>query len=272
MTATNIAALLLALTSAGQAPVEKGQARDESAERLRFMKQSLEAYRLSAAEERGREFRLQAEPAFRLGNQFGEGLLDGAIFFWLGETGRPEAAVQVFLIKNASEPQGLWLHEFTSLAPGGLLLEKNGGKFWYPSRPGAEFKPVPDAPKVAERPAQRLIQMREMARGFKASDNFGGRGWVELRSLPTPISRYGKPGSGLADGALFAFVHGTDPEVFLFLEAREGKGGVTWQYAFAPQTVFAVKGSLANRQVWELPDRQPAYDPSRPFFDISYVP
>ncbi len=67
--------------------------------------------------------------------------------------------------------------------------------------------------------------------------------------------------------ALFAFVLGTDPEVFLFLEARPGKEGLEWQYALAPMTVFAVKGSYRGKAVWELPNRHPSYDPSKPFFD-----
>ena len=66
--------------------------------------------------------------------------------------------------------------------------------------------------------------MRSLADGFRASDDFGGKGWSELRLLPTPIARYGEPGTKLLDGALFAFVLGTDPEVFLFLEARPGQG------------------------------------------------
>ena len=44
-----------------------------------------------------------------------------------------------------------------------------------------------------------------------------------LRLLTTPVARYGKAGGVVEDGALFAFVEGTDPEVFLFLEVREGE-------------------------------------------------
>ena len=88
---------------------------------------------------------------FRLGKQYAEDVEDGAIFLWTGENGRPEAAIQVFLIKNAKEPQGLWIHEFTSLAHDrDLKAQRNGQLWWAPTTPGLEFKPVPDAPKPAE--------------------------------------------------------------------------------------------------------------------------
>jgi hypothetical protein len=141
---------------------------------------------------------------------------------------------------------------------------------WHPSKPGLEFKPLPDAPKPAETEAQRARQMHALSQGFRASDNFKTRGWSELRILPKPIARYGKAGTELIDGSLFAFVLGTDPEVLLFLEARKGENGPEWQYALAPMTVYAVKSTLQGKPVWELPDRQPSNDPAQPFFDLPF--
>ena len=126
--------------------------------------------------------------------------------------------------------------------------------------------------RPAETERQRTRQMRSLSEGFRASDNFKEKGWSELRLLPTPILRYGVSGTEPFDGALFAFVLGTDPEVFLFLEARSGKEGPEWQYALAPMTVFAVKGSYRGKAVWQLPDRQPGGDPTRPFFNRAYEP
>ena len=37
-------------------------------------------------------------------------------------------------------------------------------------------------------------------------------------------------------------------------------------------TVYAVKGSYQGKAIWELPNQDPSYDPSKPFFDKSYVP
>jgi hypothetical protein len=76
----------------------------------------------------------------------------------------------------------------------------------------------------------------------------------------------------LLDGALFAFVLGTDPEVFLFLEARSGRESLEWQYALAPMTIYAVKASYRGNAVWELPNRIPSWEPSKPFFSKAYEP
>ncbi len=267
-----LAQALIALTSLAQAAGVPDDGKD-AAGRLAFMRRSLEGYRFARDGERGSAFRLQAEPAFRLGKQYTD-ILEGAIFFWVGADGRPEAAVQVFKVQNAGAPKGLWIHEFSSLSPRPFVADFDGRPAWSPGTPGVEFRPVPGAEAPAASLAQRTRQLRAMAQEFKAADDFGKKGWHDLRLLPTPIARYGKPASEPIDGAAFAFVEGTDPEVLLFLEARPGKdkGAPEWQYALAPMTVFAVKATLGGRVAWELPDRMPAGDPSRPFFDRKYEP
>jgi hypothetical protein len=263
------ASFTLALALVAQAPAGGS---DASAERLKFMEESLQSYVLTGGDDRGGPLKLQEKPVFRLGKQGADNLEDGAIFLWTGEGGRPEAAIQVFEIKDAQYPQGLWIHEFSSLSPATLTADRRGRARWTPRTPGVAFKPVPDAPRPAESVAQRTRPMRSLAAGFRASDDFKHKGWSELRLLPTPISRYGASGTKLIDGALFAFVLGTDPEVFLFLEVRPGKEGPEWQYAMAPMTIYPVKGSYKGKAVWELPDRDPSWDPSKPFFAKMYEP
>ena len=53
-----------------------------------------------------------------------------------------------------------------------------------------------------------------------------------LRLLTQPIYKYETADSG---GALFAFVEGTDPEVFLMIEARTVDAGSVWHYALADE-------------------------------------
>ncbi len=267
-----LAPLYLALALTAQASAGARDAAVPGDDRLKFMQDSLVPYELTTSGDRGRVLKLLEKPVFRLGKQAAETVQDGAIFLWTGENDRPEAAVQVFQIKNSGAPQGIWIHEFSSLSPVTLTANRRGRAWWVPTKPGLAFKPLPNAPRPAEALAQRTRQMRSLAEGFRASDDFGHRGWSELRLLPRPISRYGAPGSNLIDGALFAFVLGTDPEVFLFLEARPGKEGPEWQYALAPMTIYPLKGSYQGKAVWELPDRDPAVDPSKPFFAKAYEP
>ncbi len=261
-----LAMITLALTGQGQTAVDK------ATERLDFMKDSVRVYEVTRDGDRAVVLKPNPEPVFRMGKQGAQDIEEGAIFLWIGEAGRPEAAVQVFLIRNADHPRGIWLHEFTSLSPRRLTAIRAGRPTWSPRTPGIEFRPVPGAPKPAGSAPQRLRQMRAIAGDFRATDNFKARGWSDLRLLPTPIARYGGTGTELLDGALLAFVIGTDPEVFLFLEARPGVGGPAWHYALAPMTAYALQATYRGKAVWELPDRDPSWDPSKPFYDHMYRP
>lgn len=264
--------LLLALALPAQVAAPGEAARDGSAARLDFMKASVKGYAMTRPDDPSAPIRVLPEPAFKIGKQPGE-FADGAIFLWADEVGRPEAAAQVFLLKTRTEPEGFWLHEFTSLSTHPLVASERGATRWRPAQPGVTFRPLPDAPRPGASPALRLRQMRAIAGGFKAEDDFGDRGWQVVRLLTTPISRYGKAGGTPEDGALFAFVigTGTDPEVFLFIEDRLTPEGPAWQYALAPMTCFALKVRRDGQTVWTLP-RRDTEDPSRTFHDLRYKP
>ena len=156
---------------------------------------------------------------------------DGAIFFWLGEDGRPEAAVQAFLMRDGTAGST------TSARSRPARSSPRRRAAGLVPRPGrGRVRPVPDAPKPADTAEARLRQMRELAAGLRRRrTTSGSNGWQALRPMPKPFARYGKPGSALIDGAVFCFALGTDPEAYLMLEARAGKDGPEWQYAFAPR-------------------------------------
>ncbi len=250
-------ATTLTLALLAQAPADP----DGPVVRLEMMKDAAGSYEIRMADGRARPFRLQAEPVLRFTNTVGA-TRDGAIFLWLDEGDRPAVAAQVFVKRDGS-----WTHEFTSLSPGPVVGKTPGAPDWRPTRAGVEFKPVPDAPKPADTPEQRLRQMQELAREFAAEDLFREKSWQPLRLLTRPFARYGKPGGEVLDGALFAYVLTTDPEVYLMLEARAGKDGPEWQFAFAPMTIYSVRASWKGREVWELPTRwQTASHPVEPFY------
>jgi hypothetical protein len=271
MSTTIPAAVLVPLCLLAQAPVDGSKAADAAAERLEFMKESAKSYKFTIGGDRGSELTLKPEPAFRLGKQGDGVVLEGAIFLWEDEIGRPGAAAQVFLVQVAGRSGGQWRHEFTSLSTRPFTATQGGKPRWLPMVPGVIFQSIKGAPKPADPPQQRLRQMRGLAEEFRGEDDFWGRGWNALRLLPKPISRYGKAGGTPEDGALFAFVLGTDPESFLFIEARPGDSGLEWQYAFAPMTCWALKAVHKGRPVWSLPQRNSDI-PLRTFYSRVYEP
>lgn len=252
-----------------------GQAVTKADDKLDYMKGRAAAYRLVKEGDSGQSVPLvlRDEPAFRLGRQPADDILEGAIFLWVDDDGRPEAALQLFLIQNARESRGLWIHEFISLSRGPLSGSLRNAASWSPRTPGVEDHAMPEAPRPAGSATQRLRQMRSIAQEFRITDKFKEKTWDELRFLPTPVARYGgKAGSKVIDGALFAFATGTDPEAFLFVEAIEGPDGPRWHYALAPMTCFDLKATRAGKEVWDLPFRREAHDPARPYFVLTEAP
>ena len=143
---------------------------------------------------------------------------------------------------------------------------------WSPTVAGVEFKDVPKAPKPAKTPAERLRQMKAIAEGFKATMT----GWSAdnsdqeaLRLLPRPLHRYDltnvkDPEPKLLDGALFAFVQGTDPEVVMAIEAVGTAEDAVWQYACVRATSGGLEVKLGDEVVWTAKKHPANRDPKLP--------
>ena len=74
-------------------------------------------------------------------------------------------------------------HELHSLSLAVLVVDREAAEHWVPQAAGVELKPVEGAPRRPARPAQRLAQMRSLAREFSGrSLSDQGQAW-ELRLL-----------------------------------------------------------------------------------------
>lgn len=231
------------------------------AARLEIMKKSVAPYVVHHPDDRGKVYRLKPDPVLRFTNTVGN-TQDGAVFFWLDEHDRPVVAGQVFVRRDER-----WFLELCSLSCDPVVADAMAGAAsWMPSRGGVEFKPLPGAPKPGETAEARSRQIRELSRDFTVEDSFRGHTWHSLRMLTKPLARYSNPGDGLIDGALFCYVLTTDPESFLFLEARAGKDGPAWYYAIAPMSVYGLRASWKGKEVWSLERAgRNARNPSSPY-------
>jgi hypothetical protein len=185
--------------------------------------------------------------------------------------GRPVAMASIY------PWQGAMSHEFDSLSRENKVIARDKERvIWSPETAGVEFKDVPAAPKPAKTHAERLRQMKAIAERFKATMT----GWQgddkdqeELRLLPRPLYRYDlkgvkEPDPNLLDGALFAYVQGTDPEVVLVLEAIGMAKESAWQYAFVRATSGGLEVKLGRQVVWTARKAPANRVPTLPHFTM----
>ncbi|MCC9603241.1 hypothetical protein LOC67_22050 [Stieleria sp. JC731] len=233
--------------------------------RLEFMQQSGAAYEVKDAS--GDPIKFIERPVLRWTNPV-SGVHDGGLFFWANREGRPVAAAQVFLIPKSER---LWLHEFQSLGTAPMTFSHNGRKAWTPNKPGIEFKPIANdvAPRAST--AMRLLQMRRIAQRFSVGDDFEGTSEYQLELMSKPLYRYKT--ENVVDGAVFVFAHGTDPELFVLIEARKGdEEQPQWYVALAPMTSYALEARLDEKPYWSVPHREAPHPITATFRNFLYPP
>ncbi|APW59177.1 hypothetical protein [Paludisphaera borealis] len=235
------------------------------AERLEEMDQIAASIRLASIDGDGSETPavMSEQPLLRWTDPTRE-FSDGGLWVWR-VSGRPVAVVGIELYFQ-------WSLEFVSLSTGLVKAEESGVR-WAPRTGGVEFKEIPDAPAPAADESGRLRQMHQLAKRFAAREYWvGGNGQhYALRLLPHPVDRYSDPGSGVVDGGLFIFAHGTNPEVLMMVEARKsGAGPARWSFAAAPLSHAEVALKIGLQDVWTSPSKDPPHTISAadPYFDV----
>jgi hypothetical protein len=188
---------------------------------------------------------MQPEPVLRWPNVRRD-TQEGATFIWTRD-GRPEAIGCIW------ENGGFWAHAFHSLSESKVVARHNTQKFWQADKAGVEFSRFPDAAQPADSAVKRLTQMKYLARRIECRLPEPDRKSEELRLLPQPLYRYKTQREDLVDGALFAFVQGTDPEVVVVLEAVRQDGKAEWRYALTRRTAHAVEADLDGKLNWSVP-------------------
>jgi len=175
--------------------------------------------------------------------------VDAAAVFVGLSAERPELVATVMSYRDAgNNPRRAY--ELLSLSARPVEAFQDGARVWRCEHAGLEWQSVPNAPLPAETPAERRRQMRELAAAFQAAAE-SDRNRYELRLLSQPLCRYQKPASGILDGALFAFVEGTDPELILVIESPRDNPG--WKFTAGRLTRWAIELRYGGRLMSEFP-------------------
>jgi hypothetical protein len=251
------------------APDEKSEAA-RSIEAAADAKKAAEAYRVTRGEPDGKVLQLEPKSLLQWSNPTA-GSFHGSVFLWTAK-GRPEVVASIYK-KYVPLPHHLGI-EFHSLTDGLAKAERDGHADWSSNRGGVEFKPVPGAPTPADTPARRLRQLRAIAQEFSSTQTDRQAITRPLRLLTQPVYRYESTDPAAPDGALFAFVEGTDPEVFLLIESRAGANGPAWHYALARMNSIEFHVAHKGQEVWSvkiIPWEQ-ARNPNEPYTLIVFLP
>lgn len=174
------------------------------------------------------------------------GEIHGNVFLWTVDE-RPVAVGSLF---KWFSPHTHMSHEFHSLAEVPLAARYEERQVWQTSKAGVTFAPLPGADRPAGTANRRFLQMRELAKGFSATKTERNGNQAELRLLPQPAYRYSSPQENIIDGGLFVLVQGTDPEVFVLLEARGEDDKSQWMFAATRMNSIGFEVRYQDKPVW----------------------
>ncbi|HVX13013.1 MAG TPA: hypothetical protein VHC22_17650 [Pirellulales bacterium] len=178
-----------------------------------------------------------------------QGAVYGDVFIWT-KNGQARAVGSV--VKGYS-PFTTMSIEFQSFSREPLEAAYDGRKIWTPKVGDVEFALLEGAPTPSTTRPARLRRMRMLADAFSVDATVRNDDSVtrRLRMLEHPIFRYEGDTPDVLDGAIFAFVEGTDPELLIAIEALKGENGFEWQYAIGRMNSIRFEVRRDDQVVWK---------------------
>ena len=206
------------------------------------------AAKIKLATTSGEALLLNESPLMKYSRDGGKRL--GSVFLWTSSNLRPAAIGTIGSIPANGEHLFTELHWLLDQPLQEIELSQTAPKIW--SFDGKQpDSAVPSAPAPAAQEQFRLVQMRNIARQFKAKMTEGVQSH-ELRLLPQPLYRY-QASTQEQDGAIFALVwtDGTDPELLLHIYTSGGKEKPVWNWQPIRFTWRALELEHLERTVWQ---------------------
>lgn len=226
-------------------PVVTDDQKQQIATALKVTTEAAKQYVIKVGAADGPRAKQVLEPILRWSNP-AAGEIHGHVFLWT----QHECPVLVGSLFKWFSPHTHSSHEFHSLSELPLEVIYEGKPVWKTREGGIKFMPLDEAPRPAATATQRLLQMRGFSRSFAATKKERNDSQQELRLLPQPIYRYAVPDDDIVDGGMFVFVQGTDPEVFVLLEAHGDGDDLRWYFAAARMNSVGFQLRYKDCEVW----------------------
>jgi hypothetical protein len=224
----------------------------KSAERFKFLQTAIQRFSVRVMDGDDKvPAPLIVEPLLRYQNPLTSSK-DG-ILVAFSRGGRPDVLATLVLSGEKAA-----VHEFYAIGNQQVEVLRDERVLWQSPLLEHKFQDLDEVQPPAETATLRAIQMRKLAEEFEVIDDHGWKVKTRqpLRLLRQPVHRYSDANAGIIDGAVFAFVLGTDPEAELLLEAYQGDAGPRWRFAFSPQTIYALQSLRHDSVVWQVPERR----------------
>ena len=187
---------------------------------------------------------LHADPVLTYSNSVRIYQQHGALYLWT-DRGRPLFVGCVWSGADLdSDGQFRFLSlEGHSLSSAAMQVTQADQLQWESPQQGVRWEPVTGVTPAGSRPL-RLAQMRQLARQVEVQM---AAETADLRLLSQPVYRYPEDAPDVVDGAIFTWVMGTDPEVFVLIEAVERE----WRIAACRFTNEVVTVSFQDSVIYE---------------------
>ena len=198
------------------------------------------------ADDAANPFQMASQPLLNWTNPV-SGSIRGRVYLWT-HGGIPSMIGSIYKYDEQSHVSS----EMHALSPRPITGKSGQGVSWKVDQASIEFKTLPNGGSPGASRAARLAQMRDLARRFNASRSDPDKNNWDLRLLGRPLYRYPETTVNGADGALFAFVQGTNPDVILIIES-EAASGATWKYALARMHRNELHVNLDHMPIQQFP-------------------
>ncbi|HLJ12605.1 MAG TPA: hypothetical protein VKU82_15530 [Planctomycetaceae bacterium] len=224
----------------------EAQEQDDKERRLQLMKSMIDDIEVQA-ETAGdpSAFKFSPTPILRYNDPVRKQV--DATVWRLGTDGRPKALMSLELFRDGDQSARV-VYEHSSMTGEKFLMKSERGVYWKPDAADVTLTAIDSAAIPADNEKMRLSQMKDVIRRFHVVEDLDGNR-TELRLLAQHLDRYRDDKAKIIDGVVFAFAHGTNPELAVLLECD----GKKWTYGFVRLTSAAVIVELDGAKVFDMP-------------------